>query len=103
MSFNLKTGAKVSVALAAALTLNACATVEDREWIGYQDPGFGEANRATYAAMVVNPDPQYDTPIPATSAEKAAQAIERYRNDQVKQPERTTTTRGITQGSGGNN
>lgn len=102
MSFKLKTSAKVSLALATAFTVSACATAEDKEWIGYQDPGFGEANRATYAAMVVNPDPQYNTPIPATSAEKAAQAIERYRNDQVKQPERTSTTEGISGGSGNN-
>nr|WP_298897289.1 hypothetical protein [uncultured Altererythrobacter sp.] len=103
MSFKFKTSAKVSLALAAAFTVSACATVEDQEWIGYQDPGFGEANRATYAAMVVNPDPQYDTPIPATSAEKAAQAIERYRNDQVKQPERTSTTEGSGGSGSGNN
>ncbi|MBO6608743.1 hypothetical protein [Altererythrobacter sp.] len=96
MSFKLKTG----VALAAAFSASACATVEDAEWVGYQDPGFGEANRATYAAMIVNPDPEYDTPIPATSAEKAAQAIERYRNDQVKKPERISTTEEV---SGGNN
>lgn len=103
MSFKFKSNAKVSLALAAAFTVSACATVEDKEWIGYQDPGFGEANRATYAAMIVNPDPQYDTPIPATSAEKAAQAIERYRNDQVKQPERTSTTENISSGGSGNN
>lgn len=98
MSFKIKTG----LVLAMAISASACATVEDVEWIGYQDPGFGEANRATYAAMVVNPDPEYDTPIPATSAEKAAQAIERYRNDQVKQPERISTTENIG-GGGGNN
>ena len=98
MSFNLKT----TLALTAAFTLGACATVEDREWTGYQDPGFGEANRATFAAMVVNPDPQYDTPIPATSAEKAAQAIERYRNDQVKIPERVSTTENISSGGSSN-
>ena len=96
MNFNVKTG----LALAAAFTLSACATVEDQEWLGYQDPGFGEANRATYAAMIVNPDPQYDTPIPATSAERAAQAIERYRNDQVKEPERISTTDQISEGGG---
>ena len=95
MSFKIKTG----VVLAMAISVSACATVEDQEWIGYQDPGFGEANRATYAAMVVNPDPEYNTPIPATSAEKAAQAIERYRNDQVKQPERISTTENV---GGGN-
>ena len=98
MSFKIKTG----VVLAMAISVSACATVEDQEWIGYQDPGFGEANRATYAAMVVNPDPEYNTPIPATSAEKAAQAIERYRNDQVKKPERISTTENVG-GGGGNN
>ena len=98
MSYKFKTG----LALAAAFSASACATVEDAEWVGYQDPGFGEANRATYAAMVVNPDPEYDTPIPTTSAEKAAQAIERYRNDQVKQPERVSTTENISGGGGPN-
>ncbi len=78
-------------ALAIAIALSGC-SVADKELVGYKDPGFGEANRATYAAMVVNPDPQYDTPIPATSAEHAAQAIERYRNDRVKKPDTIRTT-----------
>ncbi|WP_394727351.1 hypothetical protein [Altererythrobacter sp. GH1-8] len=86
--------------LLAATALAGCSTVADKEFLGYQDPGFGEANRATYAAMVVNPDPQYDTPIPASSAEHAAQAIERYRTDQVKQPERIETT-DVGSGGGG--
>ena len=71
----------------------------DQEFLGYQDPGFGEANRATYAAMVVNPDPDYDTAIPLTSAEHAAQAIERYRTDSVKEPERPSTTERVGSGS----
>ncbi|MGQ7829469.1 hypothetical protein [Altererythrobacter sp. Z27] len=81
--------------LSLGLALGGCATVADQEFLGYQDPGFGEANRATFAAMVVNPDPKYDTPIPATSAAHAAAAIERYRNDQVKKPERVSTTESI--------
>lgn len=85
--------------LLAASALGGCMSVADKELIGYQDPGFGEANRATYAAMVVNPDPQYDTPIPPTSAEHAAQAIDRYRKDAVKQPERIDTKE-TTSGSG---
>ncbi|KUO55375.1 MAG: hypothetical protein APF78_05710 [Sphingomonadales bacterium BRH_c3] len=85
--------------LAAATALGGCTSVADKELFGYQDPGFGEANRATYAAMVVNPDPQYDTPIPPTSAEHAAKAIERYRNDAVKRPERIDTTEGTSSGS----
>ena len=52
--------------------------------------------------MVINPDPQYDTPIPPTSAAHAAAAIDRYRNDQVKVPERVSTTETITSGSGSN-
>lgn len=85
-------------AISLGLMASACSTAEGLEFVGQQDPGFGEANRATFAAMVVNPDPQYDTPIPATSAEKAAAAIERYRTDQVKQPERVSTTEGISEG-----
>ncbi|RGP41017.1 hypothetical protein BPTFM16_01312 [Altererythrobacter insulae] len=99
MSFKIKTGLVVIM----GLSLSACATTEFAEWGGFQDPGFGEANRATFAAMVVNPDPQYDTAIPATSAEKAAQAIERYRNDQVKQPESISTTESISGSGSGNN
>ncbi|ALE16856.1 hypothetical protein AMC99_01564 [Altererythrobacter epoxidivorans] len=85
--------------LAIALACSAC-SVADKELAGYSDPGFGEANRATFAAMVVNPDPQYDDPNPNTSADHAVKAIERYRNDAVKKPERISTTTKI--GGGGN-
>ncbi len=87
--------------LALASFSAGCTTIADREFVGVQDPGFGDANRATFAAMVINPDPQYADPIPPTSAEHAAQAIERYRTDKVKQPERIDTT-SVTSGSGGN-
>lgn len=96
----MNTKLKLVTALALGTALGGCATVADQEFLGYQDPGFGEANRATYAAMVVNPDPQYDTPIPLTSAEHAAQAIERYRTDAVKVPERQTTTQSVSGGTG---
>ncbi|WP_427969707.1 hypothetical protein [Altererythrobacter sp.] len=94
-----------TAALGALATLAllgpGCTSVADQELFGYQDPGFGSANRATFAAMVVNPDPQYDNPIPPTSAQHAAAAIERYRNDQVKQPDRLSTTRKISGGGSG--
>ncbi len=61
---------------------------------------FGEANRQTMMAQVVNPDPQYEYLDPATSGEHAAQAIERYRKGAVKQPERVTSTQ-ISGGGGG--
>ena len=98
MNFKLK----IIAASALGLALSGCATVADMEFVGYQDPGFGEANRATFAAMVVNPDPEYDTAIPPTSAAHAAAAIERYRNDAVKQPVRQNTT-SVSGGRGGSN
>lgn len=102
MNIDRKTTALPALAMALSLLAAGCTSIADKELIGFQDPGFGEANRATYAAMVVNPDPQYDNPIPPTSAEHAAQAIERYRKDQVKKPERIRTTQGISGGGGSN-
>lgn len=53
---------------------------------------FGEANRQTMMAQVVDPEPEYDSVVPAASAAKAAQATERYRKDNVKKPERVRST-----------
>jgi hypothetical protein len=61
---------------------------------------FGEPNRQTMLAQVIDPDPQYDTATPPSSGEHAAQAIERYRTDKVKKPERIRTTQGASGGSG---
>lgn len=49
---------------------------------------WGEAYRQTLAAQIINPAPEYDTAFAASSGTKAAQAIERYRTDKVKQPAR---------------
>lgn len=62
---------------------------------------FGDANRMTMMAQVVDPDPQYDGPMTG-SGENAAQAIERYRTGKVKQPERARTTAPTSGGGGGN-
>ena len=61
---------------------------------------WGEANRQTYAAMIVNPDPVYDEPL-AVSAEKVADAVERYREDSVKEPESIRSTESSGGGGGG--
>ena len=72
------------------LLLSACAATNSFA-AGPIDPeAFGEANRQTYAAMIANPDPQYDEPATA-SAEAAAEAAERVREGRVKQPERVST------------
>jgi hypothetical protein len=86
--------------LALVPLLSACET-------GFRDPEgeittFGEANRQTMMAQVVDPDPQYDEPL-ATSAEHAAKAVDRYRKDAVKKPERVRSTQGSSGGGGGSN
>ena len=55
---------------------------------------FGEANRQTFAAQIVDPNPQYEFLDPETSGDHAAQAIDRYRKGTVKQPERVRSTSG---------
>ncbi len=62
------------------------------------DISFGNSVRQTMAAQVVNPDPQYENPIPTTDASKSAEAVKRYRTDKVKQPDAVRTTTGISQG-----
>lgn len=52
---------------------------------------FGEANRQTMLAQVIDPEPEYDTALHESSADHAADAIERYVNDAVKQPETIST------------
>ncbi|MFA7588015.1 MAG: hypothetical protein WCY11_17795 [Novosphingobium sp.] len=73
----------------ALLALGGC--VHDTVYLGGPD-NFGEANRQTFAAQVIDPQPEYDELVPETSAEHAAQAVERYRQDKVKQPDRVKTS-----------
>lgn len=84
----------ITIAAVGALALSGCATA-DKEWLGHQDPTWGEANRATMAAQVINPNPEYDTLVPETSAQNAVSAIDRYREGKVEQPERQSTTEEI--------
>ena len=77
-----------------AFVLTGCATnPETGEFVQYE---LGEAVKQTMMAQVVDPDPQYDTLVPESSGEKAADAIERYRTDAVKEPE----SLGISSGGG---
>lgn len=83
--------------LAALPLLAGCASIPSV----LEEPGdsaFGEANRQTMMAQVIDPDPVYDGPM-VTSGDHAADAIERYRNDAVKEPETISTA---ASGSGGN-
>lgn len=80
------------VPAAAVLALLAgCAT--DGEMGMGADSSWGEANRQTFAAQVIDPNPQYETAVPETSGDHAAQAIDRYRKDTVKKPEKIETNK----------
>lgn len=68
-----------------------------------EEPGdlrFGESNRQTLMAQVVDPDPVYNEP-QVYSGAHAAQAIEAYRSGTVKEPDRLKTTSAVGGGSGG--
>lgn len=87
----------------ALLLLAGCSSIPSL----YEEPGdatFGEANRQTMMAQVINPDPVYAEPM-TTSGDHAADAVERYRTDAVKEPETISTTSGVggSGGSGGGN
>ena len=87
--------------LAALPLLAACQT--DQAGLGGPASTFGEANRQTMMAQVVDPDPQYEYLDPETSALHAAQAVERYRTDKVKRPEKVRSTQSSGGGGGGGN
>lgn len=57
----------------------------------YDPAAFGEANRQTYAAMIAYPEPEYDTEMEG-DVDKANAAVERYRNDDVKEPDSIRST-----------
>jgi len=47
---------------------------------------WGEANRQTFAAQIVDPAPEYDTLVPITRGDHAVAAADRYRTGTVKEP-----------------
>lgn len=78
------------LAFLALLPLAGCASVPSI----LEEPGdsrFGEANRQTMMAQVIDPDPVYEEPMTG-SGEQAQKAVERYRTDAVKQPDSIRTT-----------
>lgn len=99
--------AAVIVAVIAVAALAGCAHDGALPYMGGPD-NFGEANRVTMAAQVVDPAPEYDTAVPESHAEHAGQAVERYRTDKVKKPDKVRTSKtaaesgGSGSGGGGN-
>ena len=79
------------VATGVALAVSGCTTNALTEQTG--DLKFGDANRHTMRAQVIDPDPVY-TNAAQSSGAHAADAVERYRTDKVKQPDAIRTTDG---------
>ena len=73
--------------VAALAGLAGCSTVNP----GSQstDPAFGEAFRYNMALQTIDPDPAYDATgaQPGDSGARGAEAVKRYRTDQVKDVE----------------
>ena len=82
----------------ALLSLGGCAT--DGVSAMGADSTWGEANRQTFAAQVIDPAPQYDTAVAESSGDHAADAVDRYNTDKVKKPERLKTNTGTSGSSG---
>jgi hypothetical protein len=74
---------RVIIAAAACITLGACNTVHKN--IGTEDAFFGEAAKYNAALQTINPDPVYPEggAQPGDNGEKGADAVKRYRNDEV--------------------
>lgn len=83
---------RLALAAIAALAATACTNRDGRMDLESADHSWGDANRMTMAAQVIDPSPEYDTPIPPTSAVNAARAADAYREGRVEQPERVSTT-----------
>lgn len=92
--------AVLAVAVLAVAALTGCAHDGALPYMGGPD-NFGEANRVTMAAQVVDPAPEYDTAVPESHGEHAAQAVERYRTDKVKKPDKVRTSKTTAESGGG--
>ena len=90
---------RTAILPAAALALAGCSTTSKSGSV--ETTTMGEAIKSTFAAQIIDPDPQYEFLDPPTSGQHAAQAIDRYRRDAVKKPERISST-STSSGSGGN-
>ena len=80
-------------AAAAVAALAGCQTVPPLGQAGSLDAGFGETFKYDMAIQVIDPDPVYtaEDAQPGDHGEKGANAVKRYRTDQVKETERQTT------------
>ena len=86
------------VAASMALAMVAGCASTGKSALNAQPDNWGEANRQTMAAQIIDPSPDYGDAPMTTSGDQVAAAITRYRTDQVKKPVSVKTSKG---GAGG--
>ena len=95
--------AKAALPLLFGLGLTGCATDGSTNLLAGGDQTWGEANRVTNAAQIIDPMPHYDSALPDADGDHSAQAVARYRKGQVYRPEKIKTSSVSTGGGGGGN
>lgn len=89
--------------------LAGCTLPDPNRRIGQEDPFFGESVRYNAAVQTINPDPVYAEggAQPGDNGDRGAQAVKRYRTDQVRtrhRSEASSASQGLSttqSGSGG--
>ena len=90
--------ARVAIAILMTVLVAGCAATDGGVRTARQD-NWGEANRQTMAAQIIDPSPDYGNVAMTTSGDQVAAALNRYRTGQVKKPERVKTSTIGTSGS----
>lgn len=92
---------RLGIGAIALLALAGCSATSPLTSINF-DPEMGEAVKYNAAIHTIDPDPVYaeGSAQPGASGVKGAEAIERYRTDQVKDVE-TLNTGSTSSGGGG--
>jgi hypothetical protein len=85
----------------AVMLLSAC--TEPLGQAGSLDAGWGEASKYNAAVQTIDPEPVYAATgaQPGDNGEKGANAVKRYRTDQVKETESLGVDSGSTGGGSG--
>jgi len=95
---------RLLAATAALAMLSGCAALhQPPPQAGSLDSGLGEATKYNVAVQTIDPDPVYtaEDAQPGDHGEKGANAVKRYRTDQVKDTEPASTTSRRRGGGGG--
>jgi alanyl-tRNA synthetase len=84
---------KLLLAPAALVLISGCQTSPALPQAGSLASGFGEVVKYNTAIQVIDPDPVYPEggAQPGDHGEKGANAVKRYRTDQVKETEMQST------------